>query len=402
MNILFLTLVKINTLDERGIYTDLLRKFRDEGHNVSVVTPLERRENKPTQLVKESDVSILKVRTFNLQKTNIVEKGLGTLAVEYQYLNAIKRYFTAVKFDLILYSTPPITFSKVIDYIKKRDNAYSYLLLKDIFPQNAVDMKMLKDGGMLHKMFLRKEQKLYELSDTIGCMSEANKNYILTHNPSVNSKKVEVNPNSIEPIQTTQTLEENRDIKNKYGLPLDKTIFVYGGNLGKPQGLNFLLETILTNVNENVFFLVVGSGTEYGRIEKWFIEKQVKNAKLISGLKKADYDLLLNACDVGMIFLDKDFTIPNFPSRLLSYLEMSKPVIAATDEVTDLGDILEANKCGFKIIAGDVVNMDKVIDEICSNEEMYKIMCKNSIDLLHKEYTVGRSYSLIKNKIENV
>ena len=59
MNILFLTLVKINTLDERGIYTDLLRNFRDEGHNVSVVTPLERRENKPTQLVKESDVSIL-------------------------------------------------------------------------------------------------------------------------------------------------------------------------------------------------------------------------------------------------------------------------------------------------------------------------------------------------------
>lgn len=402
MNILFLTLVKINTLDERGIYTDLLRKFRDEGHNVSVVTPLERRENKLTQLVKESHVNILKVRTFNLQKTNIVEKGLGTLAIEFQYLNAIKSYFTTVKFDLVLYSTPPITFSKVIDYIKKRDNAYSYLLLKDIFPQNAVDMKMLKDGGMLHKMFLRKEQKLYELSDTIGCMSEANKNYILTHNPSVNSKKVEVNPNSIEPIQTTQTLEENRDIKNNYGLPLDKKIFVYGGNLGKPQGLNFLLETIETNVNENVFFLVVGSGTEYGRIEKWFIEKQVKNAKLISGLKKSDYDLLLNACHVGMIFLDKDFTIPNFPSRLLSYLEMSKPVIAATDEVTDLGDILEANKCGFKVRAGDIVNIHKVIDEICSNEEMYEIMCKNAMDLLHKEYTVDRSYSRIKNKIENV
>lgn len=402
MNILFLTLVKINTLDERGIYTDLLRKFRDEGHNVSVVTPLERRENKPTQLVKESDVSILKVRTFNLQKTNILEKGLGTLAIEYQFLNAIKSYFTAVKFDLLLYSTPPITFSKVIDYIKKRDNAYSYLLLKDIFPQNAVDMKMLKDGGMLHKMFLRKEQKLYELSDTIGCMSVANKEYVITHNPYLNPNNVEVNPNSIEPIPPFQVSPEYKEIKIKYSLPLDKKIFVYGGNLGKPQGLNFLLETIETNVNENVFFLVVGSGTEFGRIEKWFIEKQVKNAKLISGLKKADYDLLLNACDVGMIFLDKDFTIPNFPSRLLSYLEMSKPVIAATDEVTDLGDILEANKCGFKIIAGDIVNMHKVIDEICSSEEMYKIMCKNAIDLLHKEYTVGRSYSLIKNKIENV
>lgn len=402
MNILFLTLVKINTLDERGIYTDLLRKFRDEGHNVSVVTPLERRENKPTQLVKESDVSILKVRTFNLQKTNILEKGLGTLAIEYQYLNAIKSYFRAVKFDLVLYSTPPITFSKVIDYIKKRDNAYSYLLLKDIFPQNAVDMKMLKNGGVLHKMFLKKERILYELSDAIGCMSDANKEYVIKHNPYLNPIKIEVNPNSIEPLKFSLSSEVKNNIRINYDLPVDKTIFVYGGNLGKPQGLDFLLETIETNVNQNVFFLVVGSGTEFGRIQKWFEEKQINNAKLILGLPKLDYDLLLNSCDVGMIFLHKDFTIPNFPSRLLSYLEMSMPVISATDSSTDIGDVLEKYNCGFKVLAGDIKHMNNVVDRITSDKMLYGKMCVNAINLLHKEYKVDHSYMLIKNKIENV
>jgi glycosyltransferase involved in cell wall biosynthesis len=402
MNILFLTLVKIKNLDERGIYTDLLRKFKEEGHKVSVVSPSERRENKKTELVEEFGVNILNVRTFNLQKTNIIEKGVGTLAIEYQYLKAIKKYFSNIKFDLILYSTPPITFSKVIYYIKKRDNAYSYLLLKDIFPQNAVDMGMLKKGGVLHKMFVKKEQKLYELSDSIGCMSEANRKYVLTHNPTINPKKVEVNPNSIEPVQSTQTLEEKIVIKKKYGLPLDKMIFVYGGNLGKPQGVDFLLETIESNTNQKVFFLVVGSGTEYNRIEKWFAQKQLKNTLLMSGLPKTDYDLLLNACDVGMIFLDKDFTIPNFPSRLLSYLEMKIPVIAATDPNTDIGYILEKNNCGYKVLAGDILNMHKVIDEICSNEDTYDKMSEEGWSLLQREYKVEHSYELIKNRLKYV
>lgn len=402
MTILFLTLVKIKSLEERGIYTDLLRKFKEEGHDVFVVSPSERRDKKKTHLSTNEGVSILNVRTFNLQKTNIVEKGVGTLAIEFQYLNAIKKYFANVKFDLVLYSTPPITFSKVIDFIKKRDNAYSYLLLKDIFPQNAVDMKMLKKGGILHKLFLKKEKRLYELSDAIGCMSEANKKYIIDHHPTIFPTKVEVNPNSIAPIATVLPAEEKQFIKEKYGLPLHKKIVVYGGNLGKPQGLDFLLEIITATINPNVFFLVVGSGTEYNRIFKWFQNKQPKNAMLLAGLPKNDYDKLLNACDVGMIFLHKDFTIPNFPSRLLSYLEMKMPVIAATDSNTDIGSIIEKNNCGYSVLSGDSDSMQNAINKIVSNDVAFYKMQENAWDLLTREYTVDFSYQLIKNKIENV
>lgn len=402
MNILFLTLFKIEKLEERGIYTDLLRKFRDEGHKVFVVSPLERRDKKETYLLKEDNSTVLRVRTFNLQKTNIFEKGIGTLAVEYQYLQAIKKYFSEIKFDLILYSTPPITFSKVIYYIKKRDNAYSYLLLKDIFPQNAVDMKMIKKGGILHRLFLSKESKLYELSDAIGCMSPANKKYLISHNPTINPDKIEVNPNSITPKEFVQTIEEKRKIKEKYGLPLNKKIFVYGGNLGKPQGVDFLIETIETNVNSTVFFVVIGSGTEYNRIKNWFQRCQPQNAVLLKGLPKNDYDLILNVCDVGLIFLHKDFTIPNFPSRLLSYLEMKMPVIAATDSNTDIGIEIEKNECGYAVLSGDILDMQKAIDKISYNELNYKQMSENAWRFLEREFKVDYSYELIKKRLSNV
>jgi len=386
-------------LEERGIYTDLLLKFRTEGHEVYLVSPVERREKKKTQLHKVDGVSILKVRTFNMQKTNNIEKGIGTLAIEYQYLWGIKKHFSAIKFDLILYSTPPITFSKVIDFIKKRDHAYSYLLLKDIFPQNAVDMKMIRMGGILHKIFTKKEGRLYQLSDYIGCMSEANKNYLIQHNPKIDPNKVEVNPNSIIPRTSTQSKSEKHLIKRKYGLPLSGKIFVYGGNLGKPQGLDFLLETIATTLTAEVFFLVVGSGTEFHRIQKWFEENKPNNALLLAGLPKEDYDTLLQACDIGLIFLHKDFTIPNFPSRLLSYLEMKMPVLAATDLNTDIGRIIEENNCGYSVLSGDNLSMQKAIYKLLSNEDNFIQMRENAWDLLEREYTIALSYGLIKNKI---
>tara|TARA_R110002049_G_scaffold125367_1_gene280967 strand:- start:6450 stop:7658 length:1209 start_codon:yes stop_codon:yes gene_type:complete len=402
MNILFLTLVKIKSLDDGGIFPDLLSKFRDEGHKVHVVSPIERRDKLDTHLIEELGAQILNVKTLNIQKTNFLEKGIGTIAIEYQYLKAVKLYFRKQKFDLVLYSTPPITFSKVVDFIKKRDNAYSYLLLKDIFPQNAVDMGMIKSGSLIHKMFLKKERKLYKVSDKIGCMSQANVDYVLKHNPEVDPGKLEINPNSIEPKKRVITSEQKQKIKTKYGLPLDKKIFVYGGNLGKPQGLDFLLKTISANKKEEVFFLIVGSGTEYINVKSYFDNNQPQNAKLLKGLAKKDYDTLLNACDVGLIFLHKNFTIPNFPGRLLSYLEMGMPIIAATDINTDIGQVIVRNKCGYWVESGNNKGMQDAIMNILDDEIMFDEMKKKSWELLQNEFTVSRTYNLIKNKIDCV
>ncbi len=402
MKLLFLTIIKIDNIEDRGIYPDLLRKFRDEGHEVFIATATERREKKDTSLSYKKGVTILNVKTLNLQKINILEKGLGMILLENHFLKAIKKHFKNIKFDLILYTTPPITLYNVINFIKKRDNAYSYLLLKDIFPQNAVDMKMMKNGSLIHKYFVKKEKKLYHISDTIGCMSDANKNYILKKNFELKSHKVEVNPNSIIPILNNSSLVQKNDIRIKHGIPINKKVFIYGGNLGKPQGIDFLIETVKNCVNSKAFFLIIGTGTEFESIKNWFENEKPKNALLLKGLPKNEYDLLLGSCDVGLIFLHKDFTIPNFPSRLLSYLENSMPVIAATDSNTDIGIVIENAKCGYKVQSGDINNMLNYIDQLCLDTENFKFFQQNSLNLLQKEYLVERSYKLILEKIENV
>ena len=95
------------------------------------------------------------------------------------------------------------------------------------------------------------------------------------------------------------------------------------------------------------FFLIVGSGTEFLKLNNWFIHNRPSNAKLLDALPVVDYDNLLKVSDVGLIFLDHRYTIPNYPSRLLSYLSYKKPIIAATDINTDVGTIAETNGYGF-------------------------------------------------------
>ncbi len=399
MKILFLTLHRIDSFDERGIYSDLLKKFHNKGHEICVVCPNERREKKGTNLNKKNNAQILKVKTLNIQKTSLIEKGIATLMIENQFLNAVKKYFSEIKFDLVLYSTPPITFSKIIEYIKKRDGAYSYLLLKDIFPQNAVDMKMLKKNGLIHKYFLKKEKKLYEISDKIGCLSEANLEYLKKHNSYLNFNKIEINPNTINPKFINYSSFEKEKIKLKYSIPLKKKIFIYGGNLGRPQGLDFLLKTIQQTKRSDVYFLIIGSGTEFIRIQEWFEKFQPENALLIAGLPKNDYDKLLAACDVGLIFLNKNFTIPNYPSRLLSYLEMKMPIIAATDPNTDVGLDIERNNCGFSVISGDSQRMQNAINKTMSIILESNIMKENAWLFLQREFKVEKSYELIIKSI---
>ena len=244
MKILFLTVVRINEISTRGIYTDLIRKFVEEGHELFIVTPTERRYKEKTSLINNNNVTILRIKTLNIQKVNILEKGLSTLLIEKQFLRSIKRRLPKIQFDLVLYSTPPITFTKVVRYIKQKDGAKSYLLLKDIFPQNAVDLGILKQGSLIHKFFRKKEKVLYSVSDYIGCMSPANARYVCKHNPEINPDIVEVNPNSIEPAESSITPKQRVLIRQKYLIPADSTVFIYGGNLGKPQGIGFLIDVL--------------------------------------------------------------------------------------------------------------------------------------------------------------
>ena len=401
MNIIFLTVSRIKEIKSRGIYTDLMRKFRDEGHNVYIVTPYERQFALPTSLSEVDGIHLLGVRTLNIQKTNIIEKGIGTILLETQFNRAIKKYLSHVNFDLILYSTPPITFTDVVRNLKKgTSSAISYLLLKDIFPQNAVDLGMFSKNSLIYWYFRQKEIGLYKHADYIGCMSPANVEFVLRHNSFLVHERVEIAPNSIE-LKMDPINIDRESIRKKYDLPIDRPIFIYGGNLGKPQGIDFLIQCLNANCQRNdCHFLIVGNGTEYHKLENWFINTKTDNVSLFPRLPKEDYDALVQSCDIGLIFLDHRFQIPNYPSRLLSYLEYKMPIIAATDINTDIGTIAEKNGYGYCCESKYVESFTACVNKYITTPDTIRKMGERGYQFLLDNYQVDSTYQKIISHIK--
>lgn len=397
MNILFLTLLQIESLEKHSIYHDLFRKFRDHGHYIYIVSPRERRNEKKTELITEINVQMLCVKIGNITKCNVLEKGISTMLIEKRFKSAIKRYFFDVKFDMVLYSTPPITLAGVVQYIKKRDSAVTYLLLKDIFPQNAVDIGMMsKNGikGLLYKFFRQKEKSLYAISDYIGCMSQGNVDYILKHNNEIIPDKVEVCPNCIDVIDTSVNSEARMKIRKQYNIPINKIVFVYGGNLGKPQGIPFLIECLKSQKkNSDVFFLIVGDGTEYNTLKNYIEKYKPLNVRLMKKLPKQEYDQMIAACDVGMIFLDYRFSIPNFPSRLLSYMQAKIPILAVTDMNTDVGNVIVSGGFGWWCESNNLNTFYEKIEEICKSN--LGAIGKKGFKYLKDNYSSEKNYEII-------
>ena len=314
-NILFLSFIKYKTINVHDFYADILRNYVKDGHHVYVVTPVESKYGIETSVLKETGCDILQVKIGGYFNVNSVRKGITLIEIEHQVISAIKKYWSSVKFDMVLYATPPISFAKVIQYIKKRDNAISYLMLKDIFPQNAVDLGMMSKTGIksvLYKYFRKQEKQLYCYSDRIGCMSQANVDYVIKHNPEISSSKLEICPNCIEPQDMSISTEERNELRRKYNIPLDKTVFVYGGNLGKPQGIPFIMECLKKQKeNSDAYFLIVGGGTEFEKLQGIIAEVLNVDADEITPDTTFVDDLGADSLDVFQIIMgiEEEFDI---------------------------------------------------------------------------------------------
>lgn len=407
MNILFLTIDSMNNLDGHGLYIDLINELKNRGNEVYIACPNERRNGKDTVYEKRKNLNVLKVRTGNITKTNFIEKGISTILIEPQFIFAIKKYYKNVKFDLVLYTTPPVTFAKVVKYVKRRDNCRSYLILKDIFPQNAVDLGIMKKNSLVFRYFSSKEKELYAISDYIGCTSDENINYVLRHNPEVEASKVELFPNSIGPRKLEDRIMGRDFLRRKYNIPLNAVVFVYGGNIGKPQGVNFIKEVLeKAREYEDLFIMILGSGTDFVNLSKYITESNFQNVNIIENISQEEYWEFLGCCDVGLIFLDKRFTVPNTPARLTYYMEAALSILAATDKYTDIKEILSQAKCGFWVEAGDINKYFELLKRLLNDGDLRKQLGINGRLFLEKNYTIDRNYEILnthfKRRNDNV
>ena len=371
------------------IYLDLVEELVKKGHEVTVLAGTT--ENHENGIQSEHGCRVVYQKLPDQFKAGKIKKGLVQLLMEPMMLDQVKKYLWKDSLDMILYPTPPITLANVVKKCRKHYGALSYLMLKDIFPQNAVDLLMMREGGLLHRYFKGVENQLYRVSDVIGCMSPANIRYMEKVLSPEEHEKLELFPNTvrIKSLPETNGCEKEKDI----------THFVFGGNLGKPQAVDFLLAGMeALNDYDRAKFLIIGDGTESAFVEKYVREHKLFHVEYHKELPREEYEEILKMQDIGIVSLSPRFTVPNFPSRVLSYMQMGKPVLAVTDANSDIGEmIVKEAECGFFCPSDDISAFVRTIKEICENRGKLPLLGANGRRYLLEKYSVERSVAILES-----
>ncbi len=371
MKVLFLMFSFPDMNKSFNMYTTLVEEFVKDGHEVTVVAP----GSDWTGIYFENKIPILRVKSLPIKNVPNYLKGISNLLLPFQFGRAINKFYKGKSFDLIITPTPPITLVDLASKIKRKYKSKFYLILRDIFPQNAVDLVFIEEDGLLHKYFKRKEKKLYQEADFIGCMSQGNIDFVLKNNPEVSISKFHELKNFQKQYLGFGFNKEQ--LKIKYGLE-NKFVVVFGGNMGKPQQLeNVLALADSVSSYREILFLLLGEGVEMNKLEKEINRIGLENIKIQRTIPKQEYQDLISVCNVGLISLNEKFTIPNIPSKALDYFNVGIPVLASLDSVTDFGKILEKEECGLWSLAGDILQLKNNLIKLYTSKDFTEQLGNN-------------------------
>ena len=392
MKVIFLALAFPKMDNTKYLYFGLISEFHENGHDVTVVAPAY--DEEITGLQVEKGINVIRVKTLPLFRVGLIKKGIANVMLPYQYKKAIQMYNLELDFDLILTPTPPISLYGVVAWLKKKSGAKTYLILRDIFPQNAVDLGLMSQNGLIHKYFRSKEKKLYAISDRIGCMSQGNKSYIIKHNPSVPPQKLHQLPNWADMI-AVESEDHIRQLRSKEGFE-NKFIVIFGGNIGLPQKLeNIVALAEACQDKKDILFLIMGGGNERKNLEELIASKDLDNIQVRDGVPQNEYMKWVQMADVGLISLSEKFTIPNIPSKSLSYYNSKTPILASIDLNTDYGQLLDDLNLGVWAEAGKTTLLKQKLLLLYADPELRKTMGQNGWNYMKNNLSSAHAYDIV-------
>ena len=378
-----------STQSSAKLIYDLATELRRQGHEPVVLAP-DSDISGDIQVTNEEGVTVVRVRSGKIKNASKYVRTINEVRLSQVLWSRGKRYFRGNRCDLVICYSPSIFFGPLVKRLKELYQCGSYLIMRDIFPQWALDMGLLKPG-MVFNYFKRKELENYDAADIIGIQSPGNFHYY-RENGLDKKYRVEVLYNWV-------TLSE-RDVEFKNyrkQLSLDgKVVFFYGGNVGVAQDMDNIVRLAERLVDEpRAFFLIVGDGSEVERLRGLIAEKGLKNIVLLDAVDQFEYLAMLSEFDVGLITLDHKLKTHNFPGKMLGYMSNSMPTLASVNPDNDLTVLFDTIKAGFVCINGEDDKLTEYALLLVQDPELRKELGRNSRRLLETTFSVEQAASQI-------
>ncbi len=390
MKMLYIVSVWAGT-KEPNMHSDFVNAAAKAGHAVTVLALSEKRNGIPSSYQCLDGIHYLTIQCGNIQKTNKYQKVISSVLSNFQILQGARKYLKQETFDVVIWAMSSTLMYYAVHRLAVRFHAPEYLLLKEYWPQDPVDLGAMREGGMIYRVFQFVEKRMMDQADYIGVSSRAAIQYVNDRYPS-NTAKCEVCPHCELPRAVDKSRRE--EVLKKYGIPADKKIFLYGGNFGVSQGIDDMVACIqAASEKKDVFFALLGSGTEYAKAKNALAG--MENVRFYPGIRYNPFLELASVCDCGLIFLYRGYHVPNIPGKLNTYLNAELPIIACVDRTTDAGDIIAEGGAGIKVPSGDTEAFCRAVAQLC-NPDTQRTMARNAKKLLCEGYTPERVLQTIE------
>jgi glycosyltransferase involved in cell wall biosynthesis len=335
---------------------ELAEGLTKRGHTVTVATSYPRyyqdEAAKGTvfpEVGTERGVHVIRVKTLPLHKTAFVIRGIAQLLLPFQFFKKIRRHI-GERPDAVIIYTPPLTLGLVGRLVKKRYGARFLLNIQDIFPQNAIDLGILKPKPLIW-FFEAVERMVYRTADVITFHSEGGKRF-LVEQKGVPEGKIFTLYNWVD-LAPYQNLPKPLSYRNEYGLA-GKFVLLFAGIFGPAQGLEFVVE-VAKRVSDipDLVFLLVGDGMEKTRVDAKISEYGLGNVVVKPFVSGDDYPYLVRDADAGIVCLSIKNKTPFVPGKFLGYLAAGKPVIAFLNRESDGFELVKKAQCGYAAVSDD-------------------------------------------------
>lgn len=320
---------------------DLSREFVRQGHHVTVMLPADDL-NSPWQLEDYGGVQVLRLQAPRTKGVGYMRRTLAELLMPFAMKrNLQKSPLAAQKWDGVVWYSPSIFHGPLTNFLKRRNGCKSYLILRDIFPQWALDMGLMR-RGLPYLFFAKVAEYQYSVADIIGVQTPGNLVYF-------NSWKQKPQRQ----LEVLQNWLAKPDILPRCTIRIDETpligrrIFVYAGNLGVAQGMDIILDLAAKFLpRDDVGFLFVGRGSEVVRLRAAANKRGLTNLVFFDEIHPDEISDLYAQCDVGLVALDSRHKSHNIPGKFLTYIQNGLPVLANVNSGNDLAPLIREEGVG--------------------------------------------------------
>jgi glycosyltransferase involved in cell wall biosynthesis len=350
--------------------SDLAREFVKQNYKITVFVPSES-ISIPYKLTINSGFRVVSLKTLKKDNVPYFRRAIAEFLMPYFMIwNLRNSKINKIKWDGLIWYSPSIFFGPFVRFLNKNNSGQSYLILRDIFPDWALDLGLINRGIAYH-LFKYIEKNQYKIASRIGVQTESNINYFIKFQKRY-SNSVEVLYNWL-----SDKPQNNCSINLSSTKLANRKIAIYAGNMGVAQNLHIFLNLAETlSETLNIGFLFIGRGSEMSILEKK--AARLDNVLFLNEIKSSDINSLYRQCHIGLVSLDRRHKIDNIPGKFISYITAGLPVLALVNEGNDLINLVNKFDVGFATSKYSVEELKKGISHVLNNgkSKNYNKKCK--------------------------